>query len=894
LYPLLNNTTQYNIQYLIGQDGTATQPKLSDTTLYNIQGTFDSYPLTSRGTVSLNTEDNSILKSLNGLVEFKKVTQRPTPVVYTQQSGLFPNYTYINGGDGNAYTGSGLDLIGNEPVDASIVPTFANYSVLAEDTGFTLNQTIDYAETVLKSTNKNPATTVSPNITASFGSPPIDVYDTNTGILTIPNTDGYPSPANAGDNNPTSQEYDLTMELGIDTTPLTYPIQSSNAGKGGGYNTTADVGSMVVKFQRTTGGGPTNNNFSTFRPDNIQVKVISYIQQADGNIITFESNLNSATWVSKGTFFTSGVTFNYNTDTIKGLLPPSYQTAVQKSGPLLKQRWVVTGTVPSSYIKQGRRFRIETSGDLINSDATQRDQSLDPFFFPNLGNGGFSYKIDLQGKDSNPVTAAVPPYWIFKDSANEVGNATLSGGTGYSLASGVATTVDSGPGELATIDITQVEDTSGVITSISAVGAGYSDATGLSTTVSPPGGTALQVDITVDDSSTLTTSPGSQGSGYTETPSLSTTVSPPGGSGATVNVLTVGTNGEVTSTSIASVGSGYTVNDVLTIVQGTSTSDATLTITGISGTGEVLTATVSSNGTGYTAGDVLTITQAGSTVDATLDIVSINGTGEILDYNFSNRGTDYSVGNILTIAGGNTNATLRVDSTSAGGSIVATKLIMSSSQMNKGYGRGFIQKDLVYTSSLNKDFPEGIEPGYATFPTIETPWSLEPYDEIRFNNDENNVYKILSIISPSNQTDSRYIVDGVGSLEITLDKPVPQSFANLKQGASAGQGIAMDVFATSSTAVSVNNTLVEPESKSTPQLVKVDYPVQNFRPLDFFVIRRYVDDASSLITSQQFPYTNPPTTGSASGFMLPQYPASKLKIDPDEILSDLIDKKLIE
>ena len=894
LYPLLNNTTQYNIQYLIGQDGTATQPKLSDTTLYNIQGTFDSYPLTSRGTVSLNTEDNSILKSLNGLVEFKKVTQRPTPVVYTQQSGLFPNYTYINGGDGNAYTGSGLDLIGNEPVDASIVPTFANYSVLAEDTGFTLNQTIDYAETVLKSTNKNPATTVSPNITASFGSPPIDVYDTNTGILTIPNTDGYPSPANAGDNNPTSQEYDLTMELGIDTTPLTYRIQSSNAGKGGGYNTTADVGSMVVKFQRTTGGGPTNNNFSTFRPDNIQVKVISYIQQADGNIITFESNLNSATWVSKGTFFTSGVTFNYNTDTIKGLLPPSYQTAVQKSGPLLKQRWVVTGTVPSSYIKQGRRFRIETSGDLINSDATQRDQSLDPFFFPNLGNGGFSYKIDLQGKDSNPVTAAVPPYWIFKDSANEVGNATLSGGTGYSLASGVATTVDSGPGELATIDITQVEDTSGVITSISAVGAGYSDATGLSTTVSPPGGTALQVDITVDDSSTLTTSPGSQGSGYTETPSLSTTVSPPGGSGATVNVLTVGTNGEVTSTSIASVGSGYTVNDVLTIVQGTSTSDATLTITGISGTGEVLTATVSSNGTGYTAGDVLTITQAGSTVDATLDIVSINGTGEILDYNFSNRGTDYSVGNILTIAGGNTNATLRVDSTSAGGSIVATKLIMSSSQMNKGYGRGFIQKDLVYTSSLNKDFPEGIEPGYATFPTIETPWSLEPYDEIRFNNDENNVYKILSIISPSNQTDSRYIVDGVGSLEITLDKPVPQSFANLKQGASAGQGIAMDVFATSSTAVSVNNTLVEPESKSTPQLVKVDYPVQNFRPLDFFVIRRYVDDASSLITSQQFPYTNPPTTGSASGFMLPQYPASKLKIDPDEILSDLIDKKLIE
>ena len=892
LYPLLNNTTQYNIQYLIGQDGTATQPKLSDTTLYNIQGTFDSYPLTSRGTVSLNTEDNSILKSLNGLVEFKKVTQRPTPVVYTQQSGLFPNYTYIPNSEDppvSEYIGSGLDLIGNEPVDASIIPTFANYSVLAEDTGFA-GQTIDYAETVFASTNKNPETTVGPNVTASFGSPSIDVYDTTDGILTIPNDDGYPSPANAGNNNPTSQEYDLTMEMGIDTTPLTYEIQSSNPGKGGGYNTTAALGSMIIRFQRTTTGGPTSTNFSNFRPNNIQVKVISYIQQANGNIITFESNLNNATWVNK---FSSGVSFNYNANTIRGLLPPSYQTAIQNSGPLLKQRWVVTGTVPSSYIKQGRRFRIATSGDLLNSTATQRNQSLDPFFFPTLGDGGFSYKIDLQGKDSNPVTAAVPPYWVFKDSANEVGNATLFGGTGYSLASNVATTVDSGPGELATVNITQVEDNNIINTSINAVGAGYSNATGLSTTVVPAGTKGgLQVDITVDDSSILATTLTTAGTGYTVTPSLPTTVSPAGGSGATVNITSRGASGEVTGYNIDSAGSDYSVNDVLTIVQ-TGASGATITITGISGTGEVLTAAVSQNGFGYVVGDVLTIVQ-GTNTTATLVINSRTGTGEILAYNFSNRGTDYSVNDVLTITGGGTNATLTVDSTSAGGNVVATKLIMSSSQMNKGYGRGFIQKDLVYTSSLNKDFPEGIEPGYASFPTIETPWSLEPYDEIRFNNDENNVYKILSIISPSEQTDSRYIVDGVGSLEITLDKPVPQSFANLKQGASAGQGIAMDVFATSSTAVSVADTLVEPESKSTPQLVKVDYPVQNFRPLDFFVIRRYVDDASSLITLQQFPYTNPPTTGSASGFMLPQYPASKLKIDPDEILSDLIDKKLIE
>ncbi len=94
--------------------------------------------------------------------------------------------------------------------------------------------------------------------------------------------------------------------------------------------------------------------------------------------------------------------------------------------------------------------------------------------------------------------------------------------------------------------------------------------------------------------------------------------------------------------------------------------------------------------------------------------------------------------------------------------------------MNMGYGRGFIQKDLIYTASLNKDFPDGIEPGYEQFPTIETPWSLQPFDEIRFNNDEGQSYVITEVISPQNQTTSSYIVDGVGMLEITLNSDVPE------------------------------------------------------------------------------------------------------------------------
>ncbi len=652
-YPLLNNSTQYNLQYLIGQDGTATQPKLSDISLYNIQGTFDSYPLVSKGTVSLNAEDSNALKSLDGLVTFRKVTQKPVPIVYTQKSGIFPNYTYIAGDNGTnnpgpvAYTGSGIDLIGDQPVDASIVPNFANYSVLAEDQG-SGTQTTDFVLTTFESSQKTPINNLAPNITSSFppaSQPNTDVYNTNTGILTIPNVDDY---NNAGGNGaPTSQPYNLTMELGIDTTPLVYAVQTSNAGKGGGYNTSTDLGSLNIRFQRTTSGGPTNNSFSTFAPQNLKVTLLNYIQQPQGGIqIVTRNFLAAASSLVNST--SQGVTIIYNANTIKGILPSNY-SAVQQGGPLLKQRWLVSGTVPASYIRQGRRFRIQAAGNLINPNASQRDFQLDPKFFPTSQNGGFQVKTDLQGQDSNPVTAALPPYWTFKTT------------------------------------------------------------------------------------------------------------------------------------------------------------------------------------TGDNSGD-----------------------------------------------------------------IIANKLIMSSSQMNKGYGRGFIQKDLIYTASFNKNFPDGIEPGYTQFPTVQTPWSLQPFDEIRFNNDEGQNYIITEVITPQNQTIASYVEEGVGMLEITLDRDVPESFAVFKETSPGGVGIALDVSATSSTAVAIDNALVEPESKSTPQLVKVGFPQQIFRPLDFFVIRRYVDDASSIITEQQYPYENPPNTGSSSGFLIPEYPTNTLKVNPDEILSDLIDKKLIE
>ena len=133
LYPLLNNSTQYNVQYLIGQDGVATQPKLSDITLYNMQGTFDSYPEVSRGIVAMNqSQENESLTPLNGTTTFKKVTQRPVPIIYSQKSNLFPVTSSVDPADPTTYTGEGLNMVGKEPVDPNIVPNFANYGFIAQ------------------------------------------------------------------------------------------------------------------------------------------------------------------------------------------------------------------------------------------------------------------------------------------------------------------------------------------------------------------------------------------------------------------------------------------------------------------------------------------------------------------------------------------------------------------------------------------------------------------------------------------------------------------------------------------------------------------------------------------------------------------------------------------
>lgn len=87
----------------------------------------------------------------------------------------------------------------------------------------------------------------------------------------------------------------------------------------------------------------------------------------------------------------------------------------------------------------------------------------------------------------------------------------------------------------------------------------------------------------------------SGGVGYSVTvgaASAATTVASPAvGSGAKINILTVSGTGVILTFSYASVGKGYAVGDVLTVVQAGSTTDATLTVTAISEGGVIVNVT---------------------------------------------------------------------------------------------------------------------------------------------------------------------------------------------------------------------------------------------------------------------------------------------------------------
>jgi len=165
-------------------------------------------------------------------------------------------------------------------------------------------------------------------------------------------------------------------------------------------------------------------------------------------------------------------------------------------------------------------------------------------------------------------------------------------------------------------------------------GSGYSNASGVSTTVSPSGGTGLTVDITtssgivtvaainaagknynIGDTVTISNTQGkvltynavAAGTGYATANNVATTVAPSGGTGLTVDIVDDGSGG-IASVTINNPGSGYAVSDVITISGGNG--DGGFTVTAVSTPASIQVLTVNAGGV------IQTVSVAGTPITA--------------------------------------------------------------------------------------------------------------------------------------------------------------------------------------------------------------------------------------------------------------------------------------
>jgi len=195
-------------------------------------------------------------------------------------------------------------------------------------------------------------------------------------------------------------------------------------------------------------------------------------------------------------------------------------------------------------------------------------------------------------------------------------------------------------------------------------------------------------------------------------------------------------------------------------------------------------------------------------------------------------------------------------------------LYMSSSILNQTYAildeygnsinnNYYVQAKLNYDGDINVVFPNTTEPDFIEFDPVQDPWSLQVGDEIRFENKENLVYTITSVdgrqaITPSSNPESSAIND---KLQVIVTPPFEFTASN--------------------------GTVVTKEPS-------------NF---DFFVVRRYKENRNFVILDQQTPYGFPVTgslePASSPGILLPEHRIEKYDRNPDEVLKDLIEKRII-
>ena len=216
-------------------------------------------------------------------------------------------------------------------------------------------------------------------------------------------------------------------------------------------------------------------------------------------------------------------------------------------------------------------------------------------------------------------------------------------------------------------------------------------------------------------------------------------------------------------------------------------------------------------------------------------------------------------------------------------------IMLVSENGNLTYDKDYYIGDMPYKPSRNNAFPGGEEPTDTAWPRPNIAWSVLPNDEIRFINSEQQTYKVITVTPPQKTQE----IEGVFRLKLTLDRRV-------------SSGVNINFFLLRRYITAYNSILVNQifPYGSLPQLTKFAES-KNTELLSTGVTDPDFDWTSTYPQSQSMTenvsgsfisYTPPlrKQDNTPSGFFFPHYPVADIELNPDEVLKQLRDNKLID
>ena len=206
---------------------------------------------------------------------------------------------------------------------------------------------------------------------------------------------------------------------------------------------------------------------------------------------------------------------------------------------------------------------------------------------------------------------------------------------------------------------------------------------------------------------------------------------------------------------------------------------------------------------------------------------------------------------------------------------------------NVNYGGEYYQQYLPYSSSANAQFPGGLEPTDTTIPAYNIPWTVEVGDQIKFQNTEAQVYTVLEVTPPENTADNRLV--------LKVDREIPAS-------------IQKDFFILRRFRYSPNTVILN--SLFPYGGLKVDQVEKDNTQTD--AITQFYDQDGNPVANGDTVYTQSMSSTSSvnptfeyverplakkdntpSGILFPEFPTALIELEPDKVITDLRDKKLI-